>query len=101
MVIKDIEQLSIEELKKLGFVEWGMNNYKKKEILMLIPMNKLNIIPYGTKLYCISKEEIIFNKYHDNEYIDGKKNENYMYKDCKFWAYNWGIKIPNRKFNKI
>lgn len=99
MTIKDIEKLTIEELKRLNFVEWGSNDDMKKEILMLIPFGKVDIIPYNTKLYSISGDEIIFNKNHDDEYIDGKKNKNYMDKDCRYWIYSWGIKIPNRNFN--
>lgn len=88
MQLKNIKDLSIQELKNDGFIE---STYKS-DLIMLIPKNKLNIVEYGTELYSVDGEKIIYDKNSDEEYIDGVKNKNYMDKDIRWGVYAWGIK---------
>lgn len=87
MQLKNIKDLSIEELKTLGFKKYILNY---NEILMLIPDNKLDIIPFGINLYAVDGGKITYNDKHDDS-----QDENYMDKDTRWGVYAWGIKKSN------
>lgn len=88
MQLKNIKDLSIQDLKKDGFIESTYNG----DLIMLIPKDKLSIVEFGTELYSVDGEKIIYDENNDKEYINGVKNENYMDKDIRWGVYAWGVK---------